>query len=227
MASPSIRPRMLVADDQGNIYDHPDFLLHVPPRGRVEPAPSRRTHALARRERAFVARTPRRGAQPRNRETEVMEDWAVAAFAAPAHTLTAHPVYVTDEGAPMLPLFAYGAVGFANGRFYVCAKKVDEDVRQVFKGISRGRSNAPPRRSWRRSRTTALCSISCRTAPCAMPAPPPKICVWAAMKPPCPRPAPATPAASAAFRNRKRTPKSVPRRSVVSPLRRPPRKWWK
>lgn len=31
----------------------------------------------------------------------------------------------------MLPLFAYGAVGFANGRFYVCAKKVDEDVRQV------------------------------------------------------------------------------------------------
>ena len=27
MASPSIRPHMLVADEQGNIYDHPDFLL--------------------------------------------------------------------------------------------------------------------------------------------------------------------------------------------------------
>lgn len=25
MASPSIRPHMLVADEQGNIYDHPDF----------------------------------------------------------------------------------------------------------------------------------------------------------------------------------------------------------
>ena len=46
----------------------PGLSAHVPPRGRVEPAPSRRTHALARRERAFsVARTPRRGAQPRNR----------------------------------------------------------------------------------------------------------------------------------------------------------------
>ena len=55
-------------------------------------------------------------------------------------------VYMTDEGAPMLPLFAYGAVGFANGRFYVCAKKVDEDVRQVFKGISRGKIDRSARK---------------------------------------------------------------------------------
>ena len=68
-------------------------------------------------------------------EAEALEEFAVAAFAAPAHTLTAHAAYLTQDDAPTLPLFAYGAVGFANGRFYVCAKRVDQDTRQVFKGI--------------------------------------------------------------------------------------------
>lgn len=27
MASPSVRPRMLAADDQGHIYDHPELLM--------------------------------------------------------------------------------------------------------------------------------------------------------------------------------------------------------
>lgn len=147
MASPSIRPHMLVADEQGNIYDHPDFLLlcrrgeewSLPRPDELMPLPEESELFLLPGRRAV-------GLNPETGETEVMEDWAVAAFAAPAHTLTAHPVYMTDEGAPMLPLFAYGAVGFANGRFYVCAKKVDEDVRQVFKGISRGRIDRSARK---------------------------------------------------------------------------------
>ena len=166
MASPSIRPHMLVADEQGNIYDHPDFLLlcrrgeewSLPRPDELMPLPEESELFLLPGRRAV-------GLNPETGETEVMEDWAVAAFAAPAHTLTAHPVYMTDEGAPMLPLFAYGAVGFANGRFYVCAKKVDEDVRQVFKGISRGRT-VPPERSLKISRTTGSCSTSCRIVRC-------------------------------------------------------------
>jgi pyruvate-formate lyase-activating enzyme len=75
-----------------------------------------------------------------------MEELAVAAFVAPAHTLTAHPAYVSDPDAPALPLFAYGAVGFAGDRFYVCAKKVDEDTRQVFRGIPRARLETMARR---------------------------------------------------------------------------------
>ena len=147
MASPSIRPHMLVADEQGNIYDHPDFLLlcrrgeewSLPRPDELMPLPEESELFMLPGRRAV-------GLNPETGETEVMEDWAVAAFAAPAHTLTAHPVYMTDEGAPMLPLFAYGAVGFANGRFYVCAKKVDEDVRQVFKGISRGKIDRSARK---------------------------------------------------------------------------------
>lgn len=137
MASPSIRPRMLVADEQGHIYDHPDLLLlcrrgdewSLPRPDELMPLPDESELFLLPGRHAA-------GLNPETGEIEVLEDLAVAAFAAPAHTLTAHPVYDTDEEAPMLPLFAYGAVGFANDRFYICARKVDDDVRQVFKGIS-------------------------------------------------------------------------------------------
>lgn len=77
------------------------------------------------------------GLDPETGQVEPLEDMAVAAFVSPAHTLTAHPAYTTQKDAPVLPLFAYGAVGYANNRFYVCAKKVDADPRQVFHGISR------------------------------------------------------------------------------------------
>lgn len=137
MASPSIRPHMLFADQQGHIYDHPELLL-LCRRGEEWSLP-RPDELIPLPEESELFMLPGRhavGLNPETGETEVMEDLAVAAFAAPAHTLTAHPVYETDEDAPMLPLFAYGAVGFANGRFYVCAKKVDEDTRQVFSGIA-------------------------------------------------------------------------------------------
>ena len=93
MASPSIRPHMLVADEQGNIYDHPDFLLlcrrgeewSLPRPDELMPLPEESELFLLPGRRAV-------GLNPETGETEVMEDWAVAAFAAPAHTLTALPL---------------------------------------------------------------------------------------------------------------------------------------
>lgn len=135
-----LRPHLLVADAQGNIYDHPDLLMvcrrgdqwglprpdeliPLPPESEIFLLPGRRAAGL----------------NEESGEIEVQEDLAVAAFAAPAHTITAHPAYARDDDAPLLPLFAYGAVGFARGRFYVCAKAVDSDTRQVFKDVSRSR----------------------------------------------------------------------------------------
>lgn len=143
---PSVRsqaplsPHLLVADAEGNIYDHPDLLMvcrrgdqwglprpdeliPLPPESEIFLLPGRRAAGL----------------NPESGEIDVQEDLAVAAFAAPAFTITAHPAYVSDEDAPVLPLFAYGAVGFARGRFYVCAKSVDTDKRQVFKDVPRAR----------------------------------------------------------------------------------------
>jgi pyruvate-formate lyase-activating enzyme len=55
---------------------------------------------------------------------------AAAAFLAPAHTQFLTPAYATGPGAPRLPLFAYTAVGWHRGRFWVPAARVDPDRRQ-------------------------------------------------------------------------------------------------
>ncbi|MEG2171939.1 MAG: radical SAM protein [Desulfovibrionaceae bacterium] len=135
-----LRPHLLVADAQGNIYDHPDLLM-VCRRGDQWGLP-RPDELIPLPPESEIFLLPGRRAAGLNEESgdiEVQEDLAVAAFAAPAHTITAHPAYVSDADAPVLPLFAYGAVGFARGRFYVCAKTVDSDTRQVFKDVPRAR----------------------------------------------------------------------------------------
>lgn len=136
MASSTIRPRLLTADAQGNIYDHPELLMvcrrgnefALPRPDELMPLPDESELFLLPGRRAL-------GLDPGSGELELQEELAVAAFAAPAHTLTAHPAYERGEDAPILPLFAYGAVGFANDRFYICAKKVDDDPRQIFKAF--------------------------------------------------------------------------------------------
>ena len=137
MASSSIRPHLVVADASGTIYDRPELLM-VCRRGREFSLP-RPDELMPLPEESELFLLPGRralGLDPESGELEEQEELAVAGFAAPAHTLTAHPAYHSEEGAPMLPLFAYGAVGVANDRLYICAKKVDDDPRQIFKGVS-------------------------------------------------------------------------------------------
>ena len=55
---------------------------------------------------------------------------AVAAFMAPAHTAILSSCYQTQLGAPTLPLFAYTAVGWYKGRFWVTGFRSDSDKRQ-------------------------------------------------------------------------------------------------
>ncbi len=140
MAASSIRPRMLMADASGRIYDHPTLLLLC--RRGHEWALPRPDELMPLPDESDLFLLPGRhavGLDPESGEIEILDDLAVAAFASPGHTLAAHPAYAKDEEAPMLPLFAYGAVGFANNRFYICAKRVDDDPRQVFQNI-------PPRK---------------------------------------------------------------------------------
>jgi len=55
---------------------------------------------------------------------------AVAAFVAPAYTITHHAVWETKKNAPRLPLFAFAAVGWLNHKFYVPALRIENDIRQ-------------------------------------------------------------------------------------------------
>ena len=55
---------------------------------------------------------------------------AVAAFMSPAHTAVYTAAYQSGDNAPMLPLFAYTAVGWMDDRFWVAAFRSDQDIRQ-------------------------------------------------------------------------------------------------
>ncbi len=61
--------------------------------------------------------------------------WAVAAFIPPAHTGLYLAAYeTTEDNAPTLPLFCYTAAGFREGKFYVCAMRIERDIRQQCAG---------------------------------------------------------------------------------------------
>ncbi|MCQ2444568.1 MAG: radical SAM protein [Mailhella sp.] len=142
MATSHPRPRMLLADEQGQIYDDPELLMLC--RKGTEWTLPRPDELIPLPEESELFLLPGRhavGLDPDTGDTIQLDEYAVAAFIAPAHTLTGHPVYVTDEDAPTLPLFAYAAVGIIGEKLYVCAKKVDEDPRQVFTGIHQKKIN--------------------------------------------------------------------------------------
>ncbi|MDO5537173.1 MAG: radical SAM protein, partial [Desulfovibrionaceae bacterium] len=129
-----LRPCLVVADEDGNIYDEPDLLMVVR-RGDQwgTPRPDELT-PLPRESELFLLPGRRAvGLDPETGETMEHEGLAVAAFAAPGYTLSAHPAYESSPDAAMLPLFAYGAVGFAADRGWVCARRVGEDPRPQFR----------------------------------------------------------------------------------------------
>lgn len=135
-----IIPRMVMADAAGNIMDDPELLMccnyagqwRMPHKSELIPLPPESELFLLPGRRAA-------GYDPQSGQIVLADELAVAAFAAPAYTLSAHPVYKADPDAPLLPLFAYGAVGYAKGRFWIAAKKVDDDPRQQFHDIKKSR----------------------------------------------------------------------------------------
>lgn len=128
---------LLYADRQGNIYDHPELKMLV--RRGSEFALPRPDELIPLPEESELFLLPNRRAVGLNEESgeiEVLEDLAVAAFISPGYTLSSHPAYISEENAQTLPLFAYGAVCMQGDDFFVAAKKVDMDDRQVFLDVS-------------------------------------------------------------------------------------------
>ena len=142
MALPRLEPHLVMADGQGRIYDDPHLLMvcrrggqwGLPRPDELMPLPKESEFFLLPGRQAL-------GLDPDSGHMSAPDgdaQLAVAAFAAPGHTLSAHPVYESAPDAPLLPLFAYGAVGFSEGRFYICARRVDKDPRQEFRHVPHG-----------------------------------------------------------------------------------------
>jgi pyruvate-formate lyase-activating enzyme len=133
---------LVYADSQGNILDWPDLEMAGACAGEWEKTVSSELIALPEGSELFLLpdRLPV-GYNPDKRRFEVLSQdpfspgkpvRAVAAFISPAYTHLHSPAYKTNAGAPLLPLFAYTAVGWLNGRFVVPAVRIDRDRRQDF-----------------------------------------------------------------------------------------------
>jgi pyruvate-formate lyase-activating enzyme len=129
--------RMLVSDVAGRIYDHPELRLAGERGGGPEPIAAGELLPIPRGSDLFAlpGRRPV-GWDPAREAAVELESWlggearAVAAFVAPAHTSCHHAAYRAEAGAPVLPTYAYTAVGYADGRYWTSAVRVDPDVRQ-------------------------------------------------------------------------------------------------
>jgi len=138
---PTTLPSLLFATSTGEILDYsgltmagsaagrfykpqPEDLIELPPGSELFTLPGRRPVGIEPEtgEPALLAANPYTPGDPIQ---------AVAAFMAPAHTAIYSAAYETHEPqAPMLPLFAYTAVGWADGKFWVAGFRSDADCRQ-------------------------------------------------------------------------------------------------
>jgi len=147
---PSEIPSLLFADSQGKIYDFPHLKM-AGRSGRIfHPINPQDLIPLPEGSELFVVpgRLPV-GWDDQHDEMVVLNEnpsgvtgsvQAVAAFMAPAYTQTALAAfYRPDDKLPPLPLFAYTAVGWWKGRFWVAGFRSDSDPRQDIKNFNPNR----------------------------------------------------------------------------------------
>ncbi len=139
-------PSLVYADSRGDIFDYPGLnmagrrgfqyerinpadLIPLPAGSELFVLPGTIPVAWDPYQEDFVHFQP----DPAGRQGEVN---AVAAFMAPAYTQTLLPAFrKKDPDAPPLPLFAYTAVGWWKGKFWVAGFRSDRDKRQDIKGF--------------------------------------------------------------------------------------------
>ena len=137
--SPSLQsaPNLVVADEQGTLFDVPELAMAGSAGGLLAVPSGEELIALPLGSDLFhlPSRRPL-GIDRKSGEPVLLEQYGgktvlgASAVLAPAHTLLLHPAYQTQPGAPKLPLYAYCAVGWAENGFVVPAVRVDPDVRQ-------------------------------------------------------------------------------------------------
>ncbi|KAA2243067.1 radical SAM protein [Chitinophaga agrisoli] len=131
-------PFILYSDGKGNIFE--DTTMHATGRSGWDALPIPVEEWIELPEGGSLYELPgRRGIGIMADDTEEMalceKGWAVAAFIPPAHTGLYLSAYETLPGAPTLPLFCYTAVGWLDGKFYVPATRIEQDIRQECAGF--------------------------------------------------------------------------------------------
>ncbi len=129
--------RMVFCDETGRMYDHPELAVAgfdgpeavSIPTERLIPVPDGSDFMM------LPGRHPL-GIDPVTKKPVVYSKWegqavcAAAVFMAPAYVQTFRAAYETQQNAPVLPLYAYTALGYADGKFYAAGFRIDDDPRQ-------------------------------------------------------------------------------------------------
>ncbi len=132
-------PSLVFANGKGEILDYPALQMAGSSGGRLAvPAPADLIELPPGSELFVLPGRLPVGIDPVTRESVPMDRspydhqpvQAVAAFMAPAHTAVLTAAYQTTDQAPVLPLFAYTAVGWHRGKFWVAGFRSDPDCRQ-------------------------------------------------------------------------------------------------
>jgi MoaA/NifB/PqqE/SkfB family radical SAM enzyme len=130
-------PYILYSDGKGNIFE--DLSMHTTGRSGWDAYPIDPEEWIGLPEGGSLYELPGRRGIGLNAHTGEMElcdkGWAVAAFIPPAHTGFYLAAYETMPDAPTLPLFCYTAVGWLDGKFYVPATRIEDDIRQESGGF--------------------------------------------------------------------------------------------
>jgi len=128
---------MVMADSQGLIFEHP--VLRMVGRSGLSNRPPAREELISLPYGSDLHVLPGRrpiGIHPETGRIQVVNEYrrksvsAVSAFLAPAHTTLLLAAYSRDEDAPVLPLYAYTALGWAEDGFKAAGVRVDTDTRQ-------------------------------------------------------------------------------------------------
>ena len=168
-------PKLVYADEQGNLYDHPHLLM-VEDRGAGPVRPPEGTLVPVPRGSDFYTLPGRQpiGMDPNSGEIVTLDGpfCAVSTFLAPAWLRLAHPAFEVGENAPTLPLFAYAAMGFSGDSFWTSGIRVDPEPRQdpwlfdledIGKRVTARRAKSPKNRLIKQLDRCAL-EYGCRAA---------------------------------------------------------------
>jgi pyruvate-formate lyase-activating enzyme len=133
-------PRLLYADEQGRIYDHPDLLMLGRSGDHDIPPLSSDWMPMPEMSRLFyLPFCPPRGIDPCSGKIVTLRTQridgrrvrccAVAAFLEPGYARTLLPSADMSQKNYVLPLWAYTAVGYLDNQYVVCAFAVEENPR--------------------------------------------------------------------------------------------------
>ena len=130
-------PNLVVSDADGQIFEIPELVM--PGRRLLQPMLPEIDEFIPLPPGSDLFHLPDRvplGYDPHSETVVEVEEYAgvrvypVAAFMAPAYLHHYQSAYVTEDGAPRLPLYCYTAVGWQDDGFVVAASRTDPDQRQ-------------------------------------------------------------------------------------------------